>query len=75
MRNILIAPLLHVVLITHDEDPDLTAVPMFPPGEQVRHQQRQTLNEKNTAGKNEECLYLRLEWVNIFLPSNQRGYD
>lgn len=50
-KNILIATLLHVLLISHNENPDLTFVPAFSPGEQVRHQQCQTLKERNTCEK------------------------
>lgn len=42
-ENLLVASFLHVMFISYDEDTDLTAMPAFPPGEQVRHQQSQTL--------------------------------
>lgn len=49
--NLLIASVLHVVLLSHDEDSDLTVAPASSPGEQVGHQQGQTLDGRKRRRK------------------------
>lgn len=61
-ENLLIATFLHVLLISHNKDPNFTAVPALLPGEQVGHQESQALKEKTQEGLAKDGLHYKTIW-------------